>query len=283
MPPNPLLPPPSPAPSEPTPFALTIAGSDSGGGAGIQADLRTFAALRVFGTSAITALTAQSTTEVRAVHVAPADFVRAQIDTVLDDLPVRHAKTGMLATADIVDVVAEAIARRGLVAVVDPVMIAESGARLLAREAEEAVRGRLLRRAFLVTPNLPETAALLGTLPEAVEDMIAAARALVALGARAALVKGGHRRGDPIDVLVEGDRPPVVLEGGRIDSRATHGTGCTYSAAITAHLARGMSLEDAVRAARTYLRAAIAAAARLPAIGHGAGPVHHMHPFYPGW
>lgn len=266
-----------------TPIALTIAGSDSGGGAGIQADLRTFAALRVHGTSAITALTAQSTTEVRAVHVAPPDFVRAQLDTVLDDMAIRYAKTGMLATAPIVAVVAEVIAARGLITVVDPVMIAESGARLLAPEAEDAVLRHLLPRARLITPNLPETQALLGVLPEAVEDMIAAARALVARGAQAALIKGGHRRGDPIDVLVDGAGAPVVLEGPRLASSATHGTGCTFSAAITALLARGLELEAAVREARAYLRAAIAVAAELPAIGRGAGPVHHLHPFYRTW
>ena len=272
----------SPARSE-APLALTIAGSDSGGGAGIQADLRTFAALAVHGTSAITALTAQSTTEVRAVHVAPARFVRAQVETVLDDLPVRYAKTGMLANAEIVAEVAALIAERALVVVVDPVMVAESGARLLAPEAEQAVRALLLPRARLVTPNLPETEALLGVCPEAVEDMIAAARALVAQGAGAALIKGGHHRGDPIDVLVDGHGEPVVLEGPRLASHATHGTGCTYSAAITALLARGLPLEQAVREARLYLREAIAVAATLPRIGHGAGPVHHMHPHYRAW
>jgi hydroxymethylpyrimidine/phosphomethylpyrimidine kinase len=265
------------------PLALTIAGSDSGGGAGIQADLRTFAALAVHGTSALTALTAQSTTEVRAVHVVPARFVRAQVETVLDDLPVRYAKTGMLATAEIVAEVAALIAERALVVVVDPVMVAESGARLLAPEAEQAMRALLLPRARLVTPNLPETEALLGVCPEAVEDMIAAARALVACGAGAALIKGGHRRGDPIDVLVDGHGEPVVLEGPRLASHATHGTGCTYSAAITALLARGLPLEQAVREARLYLREAIAVAATLPRIGRGAGPVHHMHPHYRAW
>lgn len=271
----------SPPSSSTERYALTIAGSDSGGGAGIQADLKTFAALEVYGASAITALTAQSTTEVRGVQVIPAAFVRAQIETVLDDLPIRFAKTGMLAESSIVDMVASIAEARELVLIVDPVMIAESGARLLDLEAESFVKNRLLPRARLVTPNLPETQALLGALPRSVPEMISAARALIALGAQAALVKGGHLDGDPIDVLVDGDRgEPVILEGPRIDSRATHGTGCTYSAAITALLSRGLPLEDAVRAAREYLRGAIAAAAARPPIGRGKGPVHHLHRFY---
>lgn len=263
------------------PLALTIAGSDSGGGAGVQADLRTFAALGVYGASAITALTAQSTVEVRAVQPVPASFVAAQIDTVLDDLPIRIAKTGMLHDRAVVEVVADRVAARGLEVVVDPVMVSESGARLLDPGAEQAIIERLFPLARLVTPNLPEVEALIGTLPATVESMVSAARALIDRGAPAALIKGGHLSGDPIDVLLERDGSPVVLGGTRIVTRATHGTGCTYSAAIAAGLAKGFALERAVREAHDYLARAIAAAAGAAPIGHGHGPVHHLHPYYP--
>jgi hydroxymethylpyrimidine/phosphomethylpyrimidine kinase len=263
------------------PMALTIAGSDSGGGAGLQADLRTFAALEVYGASVVTAVTAQSTREVRAVFSIPEPIVAAQIDTVLDDLPIRVIKTGMLHRAQIVALVAERIAARRLVAVVDPVMVAESGARLCEPAAERAYLQELMPRCRVITPNLPEVAALLGRgEPSDVPEMIAAAQALIALGAPAALVKGGHLRGDPVDVLLERGAAPLALEARRIATRATHGTGCTYSAAIAAALARGQDLAAAVRVAHDYLHRAIAAASAAPPIGGGKGPVHHLHPFY---
>lgn len=261
------------------PRAMTIAGSDSGGGAGIQADLRTFAALGVFGTSAITALTAQSTTEVRGVFGVSPDFVRMQIDTVLDDIEIEVVKTGMLFNGEIVEVVAEAIEEHRLIAVIDPVMIAESGARLLDPGAERKILEELIPLAELVTPNLPEAGALLGEEVDTKEKMIAAARALIDRGAKAALIKGGHLAGDPCDVLLQKSGALTVLEGPRIASRATHGTGCTYAAAIAAGLARGHDLEAAVSRAHAYLREAISAGADV-AIGRGKGPVHHMHPWY---
>jgi hydroxymethylpyrimidine/phosphomethylpyrimidine kinase len=268
-------------PAEPRiPCALTIAGSDSGGGAGVQADLRTFAALEVFGASAITAITAQSTREVRAVWPVPAEIVAQQIDTVLDDLPIRTVKTGMLQRVEIVRLVAERIGSRDLVAVVDPVMVSKSGARLLDADAVRTVLEVLLPVAALLTPNLPEVEALLGVLPSTEGEMIDAGRALVDRGAKAVLVKGGHLAGEPIDVLLEPGRDPLRLGGERIATRSTHGTGCTYSAAIAAELAKGVALRDAVRSAHAYLRAALLAAASAP-IGSGSGPVHHMHPFYP--
>lgn len=265
--------------SDAPPMALTIAGSDSGGGAGVQADLRTFAALEVYGASVITALTAQSTTEVRDVLAVPASFVVSQLDTVLDDLPIRVAKTGMLHRQEIVGAVAERIRARGLVAVVDPVMIAESGARLLDPDAERAILERLVPAAALVTPNLPEAEALLGRPVQTEAEMVEAGRALIGRGAQAALIKGGHLAGAPTDVLVTTGGAVHLLKGARIDSHATHGTGCTYAAAIAAFLARDLPLLEAVDRAHTYLREAIAAGATVH-IGRGKGPVHHMHPWY---
>lgn len=258
------------------PCALTIAGSDSGGGAGIQADLRTFAALGVFGASAITAVTAQSTTGVTGFDEVRPALVRGQIDAVLDDLPVAFAKTGMLASRAIIDVVVEALRDRPVALVVDPVMVAKGGASLLAPDAVEAVRSRLLPRALLVTPNLPEAEALVGRSIDDARGQEEAARALVGMGAGAALVKGGHAEGDPVDVLFDGE---VVhhLRARRVETRHTHGTGCTYSAAITALLARGRPLEGAVREAHAWLQRAIAEA---PGLGHGHGPLHHMHAWY---
>lgn len=261
--------------------ALTIAGSDSGGCAGIQADLRTFSALGVHGTSALTALTAQSTVEVRAVHPVPPDFVRAQLETVLDDFEVSAAKTGMLANAAITRVVAEVIATRRLIAVVDPVMIASSGAALIDEEAIEVLQRELMPLAVVLTPNLPELAKLVGSLPESPEEMIAAARSLLARGAPAVLIKGGHRIGAPIDILVQRTGDPLVLHSPRLETNATHGTGCTYAAAIAAHLARGETLRSAVERAHAYLFEAIASAPKNSELGRGKGPVHHMHLHYP--
>lgn len=258
------------------PVALTIAGSDSSGGAGIQADLRTFAALEVFGTSAITAVTAQNTLGVRGVEVLTAALVAAQIDAVLDDLPVTAIKTGMLASREVVEAVVVELLKCNVPVIVDPVMVAKSGAALLDDDAVATVLSRLLPLAALVTPNLAEAERLVGFPVRTVDEQEQAARFLVGLGAGAALVKGGHSPGDPVDVLFAAG---VVtrLAGRRIDTVHTHGTGCTYSAAITAFLARGLSLLDAVNNAHAFVAEAIRLAPRL---GRGHGPLHHMHPWY---
>ena len=256
--------------------ALTIAGSDSGGGAGIQADLKTFAAFGVFGTSAITALTAQNTVAVTGVHLAPPEFVVAQINAVVTDLGCDAVKTGMLGTAAIVEAVAAAIRRQALPnVVVDPVMVAKSGDHLLATEAVNAVRRALLPVARVVTPNIPEAEVLVGGRIESLDDAIAAAHAIRGLGAQAVVVKGGHLdRDDIVDVLVDG-ASVVTMEGPRIAGVHTHGTGCTSSAAITARLAKGEVLVDAVAAVREWLSRAIANA---PQVGRGIGPVNHFTP-----
>lgn len=257
--------------------ALTIAGSDSGGGAGIQADLKTFYAFGVFGTSAVTAITAQDTRGVRGVHAVPADMVRAQIDAVVEDLAPAAVKSGMLATAGLVETVADALEHHALATyVLDPVMVASSGDRLLEREAEEAVARRLVPLAALVTPNTYEAAILTGVRVETTDELREAARVLVERGAGAALVKGGHlegRNGDEVvDVLWNGERERVWRHR-RVRTRHTHGTGCTLSAAVAAALARGMTLPDAVNAAVDYVARAIASA---PGLGHGHGPVNHF-------
>ena len=255
-------------------IALTIAGSDSGGGAGIQADLKTFHHFGVYGASAIALVTAQNTLGVRCVEPLAASLVAAQIDAVAEDLRPDAVKTGALGSASIVEVVAAAVARHALAPlVVDPVMVAKGGDTLLDGDAVDALRRLLLPQAALVTPNLPEAAALLGgpvePAPRGLRD---AAQALVALGARAALVKGGHAAGsEVVDVLA--DRHDVVtLRAARIDTRHTHGTGCTYSAAITARLALGDDVTAAVRAAHAWLQRAIATA---PGLGGGHGPLNH--------
>jgi hydroxymethylpyrimidine/phosphomethylpyrimidine kinase len=254
--------------------ALTIAGSDSGGGAGIQADLKTFAAFGVYGTSAITALTAQNTVAVTAVHLAPPAFVVAQIDAVVTDLGCDAVKTGMLATAAIVEAVAAAIARHHLPnVVVDPVMVAKSGDHLLAGEAVDAVRRQLVPVARVVTPNIPEAEVLSGLTIRTLADAEAAGRAIRAMGARAVIVKGGHLdRDDIVDVLVEGDRL-VHLSGPRVPGVHTHGTGCTFAAAIAARLALGDDVEAAARAAQAYVREAMRAGVPL---GGGHRPLDHQ-------
>jgi hydroxymethylpyrimidine/phosphomethylpyrimidine kinase len=254
--------------------ALTIAGSDSGAGAGIQADLKTFAALGVYGTSAITALTAQNTLAVTGVHAAPAAFVAAQIDAVVADLGCDAVKIGMLGTAAIVDVVVAAIRRHRLPhVVVDPVMVAKSGDHLLAAEAVDAVRGTLLPLADVVTPNLPEAEVLTGRTIRTVDDAVSAAYALRALGARAVVVKGGHlERADIVDVLLDENRV-VELVGERVPGVHTHGTGCTFAAAIAARLALGDAIEPAVRAAQAYVREAMRAGIPL---GAGHRPLDHL-------
>jgi hydroxymethylpyrimidine/phosphomethylpyrimidine kinase len=258
------------------PIALTIAGSDSSGGAGIQADLKTFAALRVYGASALTAITAQNTIGVQAVEVLPAAFVLAQIESVLSDLQVRAIKTGMLANASIVVAVAERLKTVRVPIVVDPVMVATSGDALLSEDAIAAVREQLLPVATLITPNLPEAARLLGQ-PVAADEatMRAQAEALMRLGCQAVLVKGGHGAGaEAVDILFDG-QTMTRLARPRVATRNTHGTGCTLSAAIAAGFAHGLALADAVEQAKTYLWTALQQANRLD-VGHGHGPVHHM-------
>ena len=262
-----------------TAIALTIAGSDSSGGAGIQADLKTFAALGVYGASAITALTAQNTQGVTAIHDVPADFVAAQIDAVFADLDVGAVKIGMLSQAAVVETVAAALDRHHAKNVVlDPVMVASSGDRLLAPDAVEAVRRLLIPRARVVTPNLPEAALLLDV--QAARDetqMEAQARALIErFNAQAVLIKGGHgESAESVDLLVEQGSMTRFAEK-RIATRNTHGTGCTLSSAIAAGLAKGLDLTAAVRAAKTYVTAAIAAADMLN-VGHGHGPLNHFY------
>jgi hydroxymethylpyrimidine/phosphomethylpyrimidine kinase len=264
-----------------TPIALTIAGSDSSGGAGIQADLKTFAALGVYGASVITALTAQNTTGVTGIHQVPANFVTAQIDAVFGDLDVNAVKIGMVARLETIDAIVAGLVRwLPKNVVLDPVMVATSGDRLLPADAIEALRAKLIPRASLITPNLPEAAALL-------EEPIASGEAaiesqgkrLMALGCPAVLIKGGHGQGsESTDYLIR-DGGIVALSAPRIATRNTHGTGCSLSSAIAAGLAKGEDLETAVRAAKAWLSAAIAAADRL-SVGHGHGPVHHFHRFY---
>ena len=253
--------------------ALTIAGSDSGGGAGIQADLKTFAAFGVHGTSAITAITAQNTVGVTDILELPVALIRAQIATVADDIGVQAAKTGMLSSSAIIDAVAAAIEELGLRnIVVDPVMVAKGGARLLREDAVEVLRTRLLPLAAIVTPNLPEAEVLLGRSIESLEERKRAARDLVAMGAGAAVVKGGHAEGDAIDVYC--DRSNVVeLPAKRIATPNTHGSGCAFSAAIAAGLAKGNDPFVAVRDAKRFISAAIAGSIE---IGHGHGPVNPM-------
>jgi hydroxymethylpyrimidine/phosphomethylpyrimidine kinase len=254
--------------------ALTVAGSDSGGGAGIQADLRTFAAHRVHGTSALTAITAQNSVGVTAWTALEPAMVVAQIEAVATDMPVAAAKTGMLATAAIVEAVADAAARLRLAPlVVDPVMVAKSGDRLIDVAAERAYVERLLPRATLLTPNLHEAAALLRRPVRDVPEMRDAARDLAAMGARAVLVKGGALAGDAVDVFFDGTRL-VDLTAPRIDTRNVHGTGCTLSAAIAARLALGADLLDAVRSAKAFLTEALRASY---AVGKGRGLPDHLH------
>ena len=260
------------------PIALTIAGSDSSGGAGIQADLKTFSALGVYGASAIVALTAQNTRGVTAIHDAPPEFIAAQIDAVMEDLAVGAVKIGMVSRAESIEAIADALIRHSVdKVVIDPVMIASSGARLLAGDAIEALRSRLAPLALVLTPNLPEAAARLDCDPADSEDEMAEqGRALQRLGARAVLVKGGHADGpESVDVLIAPDGSAQRITGPRLRTRNTHGTGCTLSSAIAAQLAQGAALEDAVRAARAYLAEALAAADGL-SVGGGHGPGHHF-------
>lgn len=260
--------------------ALTIAGSDSSGGAGIQADLKTFAACGVYGASAITALTAQNTMGVTAIHDVPAEFVTAQIDAVFSDLDVRAVKVGMVSRREVIEAIAAALARWAPKhVVVDPVMVATSGDRLLSPDAVDALRTRLIPCAGVITPNLPEAAALLEEPVAVTEAEIEQqGRRLLALGSRAVLIKGGHGEGaESVDYLIDHDAV-TRLAAPRVATRNTHGTGCSLSSAVAAGLARGEDLVTAVRNAKAYVSAAIAAADRL-GVGHGHGPIHHFHAF----
>jgi hydroxymethylpyrimidine/phosphomethylpyrimidine kinase len=262
------------------PIALTIAGSDSGGGAGIQADLKTFAALGVYGASVLTALTAQNTKGVFAVHEVPAEFIAAQMDAVFSDLAVSAVKIGMLGSAAAIAAVAAGLRRhRARNVVLDTVMTASAGGKLLHDSALDALRA-LIAQARLVTPNLPEAATLTGAEEARDEaEMYAQAQKLLALGAGAVLIKGGHGSGsESVDILVEGaSRRRFAMP--RIQTRNTHGTGCTLDAAIAAGLAKNLSLVDAVRQAKAFVTAALEAADRLE-IGTGSGPVHHFHKWW---
>ena len=255
---------------------LTIAGSDSGGGAGIQADLKTFAALGCYGMSAITALTAQNTQGVTAIHAAPADFLVAQIDAVMGDIGAHAVKVGMLHAPEIVRTVAAAIDRHGMAPVVlDPVMVSATGAPLIEPAAVQAIVRELFPRAAIITPNLDEAALLLGRPITAVADLESAAQALIGQGAHAVLLKGGHLPGDAVhDVLAITGQAPLRMVDARIATRNLHGAGCTLSSAVAAHLALGLALPDAVRAARQYVRAALLAGAPVRT-GHGVGPLDH--------
>ena len=260
-----------------TAIAVTIAGSDSSGGAGIQADLKTFSALGVYGASVITALTAQNTRGVTAIHDVPPDFITAQMDAVFSDLKVEAVKIGMLSRPAAIEAVAAGLARHDARQVVlDPVMVAASGDRLLAPEAIDVLRRVLIPRARLITPNLPEAAALLdGPVAANEAEMRQQGERLLALGANAVLMKGGHGEGrESVDLLVE---PTAVARftAERVATRNTHGTGCTLSSAVAAGLAKGRDLAAAVGEAKTYVTACIAAADRLQ-IGSGHGPTHHF-------
>jgi len=259
-------------------IALTIAGSDSGGGAGIQADLKAFSALGVYGASVITAVTAQNTCGVTAVHGIPVDVIRAQIDAVLSDLNVAAIKIGMLATPEIIQVVADAIKGFEGAVVLDPVMVAKSGDRLLATEAITTLKEILLPLATVVTPNLPEAAELLGS-EEASDSAIAKHQgdAICAMGVNAVLMKGGHASGDQCDDwLIQENAESVCFSSPRIDTKNTHGTGCTLSSSIAANLAKGQQLTASVSNAHRYLHQAILQADQLK-VGSGHGPVHHFH------
>ncbi len=256
------------------PRALTIAGSDSGGGAGIQADLKTFSAFGVYGMSVLTAITAQNTVGVQGVETLTPAFISMQFESVVSDIGVDALKTGMLGTADAVTAVAAMIAKAGLTnLVVDPVMVAKSGDHLLAEDAVHALRTRLLPLALVITPNVPEAETLVGGPIQTVDDMKEAARRLHDFGPRWIVVKGGHMGGETVTDLLYDGTGFQLLDTPRIDTVHTHGTGCTFSAAMVACLAKSQSVPDAFAAAKRYTHAAIAAA---PGLGHGHGPLNHL-------
>ena len=257
---------------------LTIAGSDSGGGAGIQADLKTFAANGCYGMSAITALTAQNTQGVSGIHAVPVDFVAGQLDAVLSDIGADAVKIGMLFSPELIERVARKLGEyRVRRIVLDPVMVAQSGDKLLQDDAVEALKEHLIPQAELLTPNLPEASVLLGRRIERSDELPGAAADLAKLGCRNVLVKGGHLEGEDSDDYLHlgGEERIVRLPGARLETRNNHGTGCTLSSAIAAFLARGEGVEAAVRRAKEYITEAIRAGADYR-IGHGHGPVHHF-------
>ena len=252
---------------------MTVAGSDSGGGAGVQADLKTFAALGIYGASALTAITAQNTVAVTAVHELPVDLIAAQIEAVVSDIGVDAVKTGMLSSSEIVEVVARELDRHGIKnLVVDPVMVAKSGDTLLRQEAVDSVRTLLVPLAAIVTPNVPEAETLTGMKVETDEDMREAARRIIGMGARAVVVKGGHREGPATDLFYDGTEF-VEFTSERFNTVNTHGTGCTFASATAAGLAQGKSVVEAVAQAKEYVTEAIRNSYPL---GKGHGPVHHF-------
>lgn len=263
--------------SRKVPVAMTIAGSDSGGGAGVQADLKTFSALGVYGASTLTAITAQNTVAVTAVHEIPIEIIAAQIEAVVTDIGVDAVKTGMLSSPAIVQVVAREVQRHGVAnLVVDPVMVAKSGDALLREEAVDSVRTQLLPLAALVTPNLPEAETLTGMTISSEQDVKEAAARILGMGARAVVIKGGHREGPASDLFYDGnDFAEFTSE--RIDTVNTHGTGCTFASAAAAGLAQGMTVLDAVAQAKRYVTEAIRNSYPL---GRGHGPVHHFYEFW---
>jgi hydroxymethylpyrimidine/phosphomethylpyrimidine kinase len=255
------------------PKALTIAGSDSGAGAGIQADLKTFAALGVYGTTALTAVTAQNTREVLAIAEVPEDVVALQIDAVLEDIGADAVKTGMLSSPSIIETVADRLEAWGIDRlVVDPVMVAKSGDRLLQLDAIESLVNRLLPLALIVTPNIPEAEVLFGRSIETEEDAKLAAAQISKFGPRYVVLKGGHRTGPPVDMVFDGELF-IELTTERVETANTHGTGCTFSAAITAYLARGLDPIEAIREAKIFTTNALRASYR---IGEGHSPVNHF-------
>jgi hydroxymethylpyrimidine/phosphomethylpyrimidine kinase len=261
---------------------LTIAGSDSGGGAGIQADLKTFAANGCYGLSVITALTAQNTMGVSGIHPVPVEFVRQQLRAVLGDIGADAVKVGMLFSVPLIETVAAALAEFAIApVVVDPVMVAQSGDRLLEADAIDTIKTQLLSLATVITPNLPEAQVLLGRTISGQDELYEAARDLAQFGCRAVLVKAGHLDGAAsTDILYLADAKRfVTLEGERIDTRNNHGTGCTLSSAIAAGLAQGLDLEAAARSAKTYIQRALQAGSTYR-IGQGHGPVHHFYAFW---
>lgn len=257
--------------------ALTIAGSDSGGGAGIQADLKTFAALEVYGTSAITAITAQNTVGVTQVLALSPSLVAAQIDAILDDIGMHALKTGMLANTAIIEVVAKIVRQHRLKnLVVDPVMVATSGDLLIKKNAVAALRSRLIPLAAVVTPNIPEAEELTGLKLHATEDIENAARRIVEMGAKTVVIKGGHLKGPAVDIFFDGKKFRA-FDAPRIRTKNTHGTGCTFSAAIAAYLAKGESVERSVALAKQYITAAIRQGFT---VGAGHSPVNHFYKFW---
>lgn len=258
--------------------ALTIAGSDSGGGAGIQADLKTFSAHGVFGMSVITAVTAQNTKEVRAVQYIDLPMIEQQIEAVFDDIQVDAVKIGMLGSPEVAETVANTLARYEVPAlIIDPVMVSKAGHHLLQEDAIDTVKKRILPLATLVTPNVPEAEVLTGLSIRTMEDMEEACKAIHALKVRAVLLKGGHLKGNPNDVLYDGTRF-YWFSAERIHTKNTHGTGCTLASAITANIAKGHTIEGAVELAKVYMTEAIQ---HSLAIGQGHGPVHHFYQFDP--